>query len=69
MHSYFSEPTAARGIQKEVTSSKNSYRTAQNKTSVRKNDNAKELDLGKLVIYVSFSQLDSVIPLQNPLDF
>ncbi|CAH0603058.1 unnamed protein product [Chrysodeixis includens] len=46
-----SEPKAARDKQKEVTSSKNSYRTAQNKTSVRKNDNAKDLDLGSFDVY------------------
>lgn len=50
MYSYFSEPKAARDKQKELTSSKNSYRTAQNKPSVRKNDNAKDLDLGKLYL-------------------
>ncbi|XP_026727256.1 schwannomin-interacting protein 1 homolog isoform X3 [Trichoplusia ni] len=46
-----SEPKAARDKQKELTSSKNSYRTAQNKTSVRKNDNAKDLDLGSFDVY------------------
>ena len=54
MHSYFSEPKAAREKQKEITSSKNSYRTAQSKASVRKNDNSKDLDLGKSAILHSY---------------
>lgn len=54
MHSYFSEPKAAREKQKEITSSKNSYRTAQSKASVRKNDNSKDVDLGKSAILHSY---------------
>lgn len=54
MHSYFSEPKAAREKQKEITSSKNSYRTAQSKASVRKNDNSKDVDLGKSAILHCF---------------
>ncbi|PZC82458.1 hypothetical protein B5X24_HaOG210499 [Helicoverpa armigera] len=45
------EPKAARDKQKEITSSKNSYRTAQSKTSVRKNDCSKDLDLGSFDVY------------------
>ncbi|XP_075992427.1 schwannomin interacting protein 1 isoform X1 [Anticarsia gemmatalis] len=40
-----------RNKQKEISPSKNSYRSAQNKTSVRKNDNAKDLDLGSFDVY------------------
>ncbi|KAJ8726441.1 hypothetical protein PYW07_001139 [Mythimna separata] len=45
------EPKAAREKQKEITSSKNSYRTAQSKASVRKNDNSKDVDLGSFDVY------------------
>ncbi|XP_050550125.1 schwannomin-interacting protein 1 homolog isoform X3 [Spodoptera frugiperda] len=45
------EPKAARDKQRETTTSKNSYRTAQSKTSVRKNDNSKDVDLGSFDVY------------------
>ncbi|KAF9415935.1 hypothetical protein HW555_006567 [Spodoptera exigua] len=45
------EPKAARDKQREITTSKNSYRTAQSKTSVRKNDNSKDVDLGSFDVY------------------
>ncbi|XP_022820331.1 schwannomin-interacting protein 1 homolog isoform X1 [Spodoptera litura] len=45
------EPKASRDKQREITTSKNSYRTAQSKTSVRKNDNTKDVDLGSFDVY------------------
>lgn len=54
MDSNFSEPKAARDKQREITTSKNSYRTAQSKTSVRKNDNSKDVDLGKSAILFTY---------------
>lgn len=52
MFSYFSDSKTSSDKHKENTSSKNYHRNAQNKTSVRKNDNAKDLDLGKLIILI-----------------
>ncbi|XP_049869640.1 putative uncharacterized protein DDB_G0282499 isoform X2 [Pectinophora gossypiella] len=45
------EPRAPRDRQKDITSTKSSYRSAQSNTSVRKSESAKEYDLGSFDVY------------------
>lgn len=52
MQSEFSEPRAAKDRQRDITSAKSSYRSAQTNTSVRKHDAARDCDLGKLIYFL-----------------
>lgn len=51
MQSDFSEPRVNER-QRDVTSAKSSYRSAQTNASVRKHDTARDCDLGKFIIFL-----------------